>query len=296
MKHLHPSIIPYLDDSLEERIRLVNSEKWIGYPVAKDLLETMEDIMNYPVRSRPKCLLVVGYTNNGKTAILQKFSSMHPVYNSEDDGEYVQIPVLSVQMPPAADERQLLEQILQRMGIPFYRSSKVGEMLQMAVGYMKFCGVKMLMLDELQHILASSPAKRRGVLNTIKFLSNELKLPVILAGTEESARAVSSDRQIENRFPMYDLPRWKMDKDLLQLLRSFEALLPLREPSNLADKVMAGRILSMGENLIGEMASLIALAATYALKSGEEHISMKTLDSLKWTYPSERNRRAMSRI
>ena len=43
--------------------------------------------------------------------------------------------------------------------------------------------VKMLIIDEIHHVLAGPLLKQRHFLNVIKYMGNELQIPIVAAGT-----------------------------------------------------------------------------------------------------------------
>ncbi|WP_368736194.1 TniB family NTP-binding protein, partial [Salmonella enterica] len=49
---------------------------------------------------------------------------------------------------------------------------------------------KVLVLDEIDKMLAGTPRQQRLFLNTIRFLTNDLKVPIVCAGTEDARMAV----------------------------------------------------------------------------------------------------------
>ena len=79
--------------------------------------------------------------------------------------------------------------------------------------YLDLLNVDMLIIDEIHNILSGSIAKQKQVLNAIKNLSNHLKIPIVLSGTKDALRAVSTDTQISSRFRPIYLKKWKMDKE-----------------------------------------------------------------------------------
>jgi hypothetical protein len=88
------------------------------------------------------------------------------------------------------------------------------------------------------------------------------------------------------------LPRWNFDTDFLRLLASFERMLPLRKPSSLHDASIATRLHSMSEGYLGELSTLLNLAAIAAVQSGCECIAPGLLSELKWVAPTDRRRQA----
>ena len=157
---------------------------------------------------------------------------------------------------------------------------------------LKQIGLKMLIIDEIQHILAGNTEKQRHFLNVIKHLGNELMVPIVAVGIKDAFRAIHNDPQLANRFVPYLLPTWKMNTEFLQLLASFEKVLPLKAPSSLIQPEIANKILSMSEGTIGEIATLLSLAAENAIHSGTEKITAKVLENINWVSPSERRRAA----
>ena len=99
------------------------------------------------------------------------------------------------------------------------------------------CGetsVRFLVIDEVHNILSGSRLQQRRLLNLLRWLGNELQIPLVAVGTAEALHAVQSDDQLANRFEPIGLPPWRDGEEYRQLLSTLEALLPLRRPSQLA--------------------------------------------------------------
>lgn len=56
----------------------------------------------------------------------------------------------------------------------------------------------------------------------MKYMGNELQIPIVGVGIKDAYRAIQTDSQLANRFEPAVLPRWEMDKNFLRLLMSFE--------------------------------------------------------------------------
>ncbi|MFM9735613.1 TniB family NTP-binding protein, partial [Streptomyces niveiscabiei] len=93
-------------------------------------------------------------------------------------------------------------------------------------------------------MLSGAPAQQRRLLNLLRWLGNELQIPLMGVGTAEALRAIRSDDQLVNRFEPIPLPIWNEDEEYLRLLNTLEAVLPLRRPSGLASSLLAGKIFS----------------------------------------------------
>ena len=72
--HLDEEIRPDLRLSDERRIARIDRDRWIGYGRAREAVEELERILRSGRRQRPDNLLIVGASNNGKTAIARRSS------------------------------------------------------------------------------------------------------------------------------------------------------------------------------------------------------------------------------
>lgn len=285
--HLNESTELLLSLSDEERIERIRSPRWIGYPKAKQILAKLEDLLIHPKSHRMPNLLVVGDTNNGKTMLLQRFCGLHPAQDNPK-GEGVLVPVLFIQAPPVPEEGRLYNSILELLFAPYKTSDRVDKKQFQAIKLLRYVNLRMLVIDEIHHILAGNMTKQKAFLNVIKYLGNELQVPIVGVGTKDAFRAIQTDAQLANRFEPASLPRWKFDIEFLRLLVSFERMLPLRSPSVLHDTTLASRLFSMSEGYIGELSKVLTEAAVVVVKNGQERIDRKALDSLDWVAPSER--------
>jgi hypothetical protein len=79
-----------------------------------------------------------------------------------------------------------------------------------ALSLLREMGVRMLVIDEFHNVLAGRGETRREFLNLLRFLGNELHIPLVGVGTGEAYLAVRSDDQLENRFEPFVLPLWEV--------------------------------------------------------------------------------------
>jgi hypothetical protein len=132
-------------------------------------------------------------------------------------------------------------------------------------------------VDEIHSLLAGTFREQRIILNAIRFLANDLRIPLVCLGTDEANQALMTDPQLADRFAAADLPPWEDDSAFEQLLLSFESILPLRQLSEFRDARIHQRILSLSEGVLGRICKLMEAAAIEAIRSGEERISLSLL-------------------
>lgn len=283
--HLTKVARRYLEKSEKERVERLRRPWWIGYTRAKQILDRMEDLFVHPKMHRMPNLLIVGDTNNGKTMILNRFLQLHRAEEREE-GEEVYVPVLPVAAPGKPDEAEFYERILDELYAPYKATVRASIKRRQAVGIMKRCAVRVLMIDEIHHILAGTPRQQVHFRNVIKDLGNELQIPIIAAGTRAAYQVIQADPQLRNRFRPAPLPRWEMGDEFRQLLASFERVIPLREPSQLSAMPLANKLLGMSAGTIGDLSSLLSEAAIKAIRTGQERIDAGLLESLDWDPPT----------
>ncbi|MBW4095186.1 MAG: AAA family ATPase [Acidobacteria bacterium] len=270
-----------------ERIQRIRADRWIGYPRALETLARLQTLYEWPVKQRMPNLLLLGPTNNGKSMIIEKFRRQHPPISRPDQE---QIPVLCMQMPSEPSVVRFYVALLAAMGAPLRPRQRPAELERLTLALLRRVGVRMLVIDELHNVLAGPDSSRREFLNLLRFLGNELRIPLVGVGTREAYLAIRSDDQLENRFEPIALPLWAVDDQACSLLASFASSFPLRRPSSIATEDMARYLLTRSEGTIGELALLLTQAAVAAVDSGEEAINQRTLNMAVYAGPSERRR------
>jgi Cdc6-like AAA superfamily ATPase len=276
-----------------ERIIAIESFKWINYPRAIEILEKMNHLLIVPTKDRMLSMLLIGDTNNGKTAILKRFVKQNPSFVKKDTGQ-ISCPVLYVQAPPEPDERRFYNSILESVSAPYKFNDRVDKKHIQVKNTLRNLDVKILIIDEIQHVLAGSQMKQRSFLNVIKHLSNESKIPFIGAGIKTAQNALQNDEQLFSRFTPEDLELWKYQEgecDYKRLLQSLEMIVSLKNPSNIVQRPIALKILSMSEGTIGEIVRVVQIASITAIKNKSEKITLELLNKIDYSSPSERMKR-----
>lgn len=285
--HLKPEAVAELALPAKERIRRLGNPHWISYPAAVALIGRLQGMLEAPRTERMRNLVIHGPTNNGKTSLVRRFEELNPP-DPRPESEASGVPVVRVQVPAPASEGSFYDAILAKFTSPARPRDPAAYKRSQVVAHLAACQTRILILDEIHHLLATDRARPRAMASMIKSLGNELQMPVAVVGTPEALAAIRADDQLSNRFHAVFLGAWKYGTEFRQLLAGFERVVPLGRASGLADTPIARRIHQMSEGLIGEVSTIIELAAAQAIQTGGERIDLGVLKEIEWVAPSLR--------
>jgi len=287
--HIHPNFRFVLGFSDKERMVFAERDRWLQYSAAEDIFERLEWLLQIPIRQKMPNLLIVGEPNNGKTTLVRRFFDLHGKSHMSEDSDPV-IPIILVEAPPSADEKSLYCLLLEQFQTPFNRSETASRLRDRTLDRFRACHTRMLIVDELHSLLAGTARKQREVMNTVKFLCNQLSIPIVGVGTGQAVRVLRTDPQHVSRFGVMSLPLWKLNEEFQSLLSSFESVLPLKEASHLQQADSARLLHAMSGGNIGNLHQLLRECAKAAITSGDERIHEKLIQSTfkknQWLRPT----------
>ncbi len=278
--HLGETSRQLLERPDAERIEYIKTAKWIDYTAAKKVLTELEELITWPEDLRPPCRLIVGDSNNGKTSLIDRFLKLHRP-NPNIGGDAVVIPVIAISAL-RADEKSLYDWLSAAMFENFDPKLSVADSQKWVIAMLRRLKPKLIIIDEAHEL---SKGANRSVLacqSALKAITNLARIPIAAFGTDAALNAFSLDDQIENRFEPVFLPRWKSSKDYRGLLVAYEKILPLRNPSNLKQTVIAREILVRTGGLLGEIRKLLTDSGIYAIENGIEQITINVIKQCKY--------------
>ncbi len=274
------------------RAEFILKNRWISYPRAEEIMKAMDLLLRFPKSGRMQNLLIIGESNNGKTTLAERFLRQNPPYiatlEEPETGHLYETlvrPVSMIQCPHIPHEKRLYYNILDELNIPYRKTTKAEYLQQQVIGGLIDMQVRVLILDEIHHILSGSAIKQREFLNLIKYISNEAKVSFVALGTNDARFVLQSDPQLNSRFDRLILPRWKYDNNFLRLLATMENILQLEAPSNLTSEDLARKIFENSYGILGEVVKLLKLAALKVVETNKQCIDSDLIDSLKYESP-----------
>jgi Bacterial TniB protein len=282
--HLLPDVIPMLDASRDVRLAQSQRDCWIGYPAANTAIEAMDRLVSLPKVLRMPSLLLVGQSNNGKSAILARFAKRHELRTDEQFGLPV-LPVLRVTMPSSPSEGAFWSELLANLGLAFReRDAAEHKRRQVEKALMNFA-VRVIAIDELHHV-ANAGKDAAKILGALKNLTTNLRISLVAAGTPAALNALNSDPQLLSRFAPHVLGRWPLDREYLRFLASYEQTMPLPMPSQLASAAMAPIIYGRSGDAIGGTVTLLRAAALRAIAVGSPCVTAAIIEETAIVNPA----------
>lgn len=199
VRDLTPEALQALEKTAKERLKIISEGIWVQYPKADEIIKILERISRQPRTIRMRGRMIVGPTGNGKTTTIQEFierQKRESRYEGSPDYEY-----LYVEMPEVPSVKALYIEILSTCNIiPKYGTAEQHK--HRVLETLRGLKVKILFIDEIHNLLS---AQNERILtqcrNALKGLSNRLRIPIILIGTEDALNVIEGDPQVKNRYP-----------------------------------------------------------------------------------------------
>ena len=270
--HLLPPSRAVAALSAEERIHRIRADRWINYPRAEQALAKLEVLLSFPQRARMPNLLIVGASGMGKTMIVEKFARDHASHFDKVSGR-MHMPVIVVQMVPGPDEKRFYKRLLATIGAPEPPRATLSVVESLTLRLLSEIRPGMLIIDEVHSLQAGTVREQARFLNMLRFLGNELRIPLVCVGTQQARNALRTDEQLVRRFEAFALPPWQNDQDFAGLIGSLLRTLPLRRPSEIADTTLK-RLIEVTGGITASLFSLMGMLAIAAIESGEERITL----------------------
>ena len=268
--HLYPGAGKIAALSAEDRILRIRADRWISYPRAEAALEKLETLMSFPERARMPNLLIVGESGMGKTMIIEKFTRDHAASFEEVSGR-LHMPVVAVQMVSGPDETRFYRRLLAAIGVPEPPRATLSVLESLALRLLAELRPGMLVIDEIHSLQAGTIREQARFLNMLRFLGNELRVPLVCVGTAQARNALRTDDQLVRRFEAFALPPWREGEDLNGLMSTLARTLPLRRESQIDGQALT-RIIKVTGGITSGIFSILSQLAIAAIESGEERI------------------------
>lgn len=292
--HLDPKTQAWLELPDLERANRMLIDRFITHERLQPIMDHIDFLRFSPPKSRASGLVVSGLPGSGKTMIARAIERRYPPIAAEGS-KAASLPVLTIEMTGAREARALYDRILTELGVPDPKRYVGSDRERMVLKLCRAANLRLLVVDEIQDILTSTARQQRIALDTIKFLMNQLSMPVLALGTAQAPDAMQVDEHLNARFTYRSLPVWKQDTYLVNFLDALERVLPLKQPSQLSSLPITTALLRLSDGVLDPMMRLITYAAAHAVESGTEQITPQLLERARVEMPTAAVRLARER-
>lgn len=232
----------------------------------------------------PKGLFLYGDTGVGKTSILREYTARYPQYI--EDG-IVKKPILYSKVPVGATPKSVASSILLGLGDPNYdRGTEINLTKRLTrFLYKDKCDVKMIIIDEFQHIIDRDTDKvLKKASDWVKSFAEDAGIAMIICGLPESSKIFERNEQLDRRFSLkHGMKKFEYETKEQQLefrgfLNSIDEVLPFSLRSNLSKKYLSDKIYYATKGIPYYVKLLLIESTVLALKSGRDFIDEIDLD------------------
>jgi hypothetical protein len=270
------------------QLAALQRDRWVSYPAGEAGQQRLGELLVTPARVRMPCLLIFGMSGTGKSMLLEKFQrdfAREPVKSSGRRA------IVATQMPPVPQLCSLYAEIIRALDGSARPSPRLHELESTAIAMLKHAAPRMLIIDEIHHLLSCSAREQRAGLNAIKYLANTLRMAIVAAGTHKAVHVMRYDPQIASRFEQLELPVWSESEEFRGFVAGYIKLLPKRLSAELDQRLMA-YILELTDGITGRITDLLHRAAAHAIATGSNRIEIDLLQHVGARLPTIINQRA----
>lgn len=272
----------------KERIKAIQEQTWIDYEVGATILSRLQWMFEHPPTYRPPCALIVGESNSGKTRLAREFQRLHRPPASEADETEETHPVVFVETPPGPYVGELYGGLLRAVNAAaqptWSRQRKETQVLEL----FPRIGVRMIIVDEIHNILPGSRDQRMIFMNSLKFLTNSLRIPIVVIGTRMALSAFQTDQQFGNRFEPLQVPNWEPNEDYARFIFRYARAAGFELDKAFTAKRITQEIQAKTKGLTGETVKLLRGAMYASARRGIETLHPSIFKELEFVSVHQR--------
>ena len=283
LNHLDDDARKLMDLTKEQRAQHMILDRFITHERLSPILEHAKFLRFAPIQSRASGLVVYGPPGSGKTMLARSILRRHGRQTATPVSASTR-PTLMISMTGAREANILFNRLLTALDCPQSTHSTGADRERLTLRLCKAADVRMIIVDEIQDILSSTARQQRIALDTVKFLMNELSVPILVLGTLAAKQAMEVDAHLNARFKYRELPTWKADSFLGNFLDTLEMRLPLAKRSALSSPTLMKELVKVSDGVLHGIVQTTCYAAAHAVEDGTERITKELIEYASY-YP-----------
>lgn len=236
----------------------------------------------------PTNLFIEGLPGAGKTQCAKKYLRRNPLATIIDDEktEIDERPVLFMNLPIPFTYKGFYNNILKSINENFPITQKDVDMIKnQAFGLMKALKVEMLIIDEMDYLLASTYVQRKAVMENIKDIANSADVCLVCIGTHAIEELRTFNTQHLRRYPKTVLGHFqKCDEKFFNFIGSIEKQLEVPPPVILdwsdRNSYFAPMLFEITRGLVGWVKPILREAMTLVGVFNEDFNDFNVLNNI----------------
>lgn len=137
-----------------------------------------------------------GQPGVGKSMLVEELFASYPEYM---ENGIMMHPMIYLNLKGNPSIRDILASCLAQIGLPLRQREPAGDMINRLSIFVAKLKVRVIVLDEFQHLASARGTSREGLCDTVKAIMNICKCAVLAVGTEKSLDVIMHDQQISSR-------------------------------------------------------------------------------------------------
>ena len=269
--HLIPDARKVLDSSEAARFVFICRDKLIETPALRQVQQYGEELYAHAQIQRPPNGLLIGPSGIGKTHAISSLVDRHPPRRSRASGE-LRVPILLLEYPPEPSRRWFAKAIAEGLGylMPLPRHS--ADIYALLLRLIDRARTRLIICEEVGQLHGWGREHVLYFYGLTRCLSNQTKVPIIYAGTDQAADLIDGDIQLKRRFEHLKLVPWKADAEFAGFIKAYLRTLPLRHET-IVDLSLVECVHEMSEGITDTVVKILNRAAKRAIQSGAERIT-----------------------
>lgn len=235
----------------------------------------------------PICVSILAEAGCGKTHLANRFLNLHPT--TRKNGILIK-PVVRVRVPSGPTVKGLSTAILNEFGDPLCGRGSEQDMAIRITRYLRDCGTRLVIVEELQHFIDEESEKRNIKLaNWVKLRIEESRVSFVLEGLPRVKILFDQDKQLRDRFdgPIYLRPfHWFIvrnqqieidSKPFRSYLHKLYLAMPFKDCIDFGARNIAFRMFYISNGVPRPIGKLLKEAAIIACRNKSETIDLNIL-------------------
>lgn len=245
------------------------------------ILESLQEALDTHSELNRVHLAVTGPPGTGKSAIAKHFAMANQGFWRKSDGdELITKPIIYVSLPRGASPAVTASRIARAIGLANYNSKTEKTLTHEILDAIQRHEIKMIIIDEAQHIRVSRIKPSDDVRHLLKDLDNEGKVNIAFFGTDGCEDVITMDDQLNTRFANHlKLEKFHLRDELnlkqfRSLLRKIDSSTPIAK-SSLDSEVLTLSLFLASGGVLRTLLQIVGYSLKYAITDGSTKIRKK---------------------